>query len=455
VTAVNGNLKRARWALYALVAVAGAAPPVLAQTVPPATTPAPPAAGSPLEQPPSVAPVTPTAPQAEPSPDLSQQFSAADAASSTETRQQARSNRLAQAPEMFGDSLMPAQMSATTLLNIGSDLNFVDTVVSFPIGISQRVSDQNSPLPEDRIYYRYSDFDDAATMSSGFRFFGSSTYAETFYSDRSLSVHTVGVEKTFCDDLWSIELRMPFAQRREFSETREVGSYLWTDSLVYGGEGNLFVIGKMLIHEGEELAIAVGMGIDTATGRDASYSLISDQSLVGLTTLEYQNEAVYLSPFITGVWTPTERWFHQGWFGVTTPVGENEFTAYNTLFGTTTQLFDFDMNEMTLVTVDWLTGYWVCRDQTRPILKGLAFIGELHYTTSTEGADTVTFDPGFIFSPEYSANPSSLGRFDVLNFTSAVHLQLGDRLSVRLGHVTPLADEPFSNEFSVQSIYTF
>jgi hypothetical protein len=26
---------------------------------------------------------------------------------------------------------------------------------------------------------------------------------------------------------------------------------------------------------------------------------------------------------------------------------------------------------------------------------------------------------------------------------------------VRLGHVTPLADEPFSNEFSVQSIYTF
>ncbi len=452
---MNGNSKRLKSALSAFLAAAGVANSVLAQSAPapPATVPAPPAAGAAgpsLELAPSAAPAAPPS-----APDLSRQFSAANAASSTETRQQARSNRLAQAPEMFGDSLMPVQMSATTLLNMGSDLNFVDTVVSFPIGISQRASDQNSPLPEDRIYYRYSDFDDAATMSSGFRIFGSSAYEETFSSNRSLSVHTVGVEKTFCDGLWSIELRMPFAQRKEFAETREVGSYLWTDSLVYGGEGNLFVIGKMLVYEGDDLAIAVGLGIDTATGRDARYSLISDQSFVGRVDVEYQNKAVYLSPFITGMWTPTDRWFHQGWFGVTTPVGENEFTAYNTLFGTTTQLFDYDINGMTFVTVDWLTGYWVCRDRTRPILKGLAFIGELHYTASTEGADTVAFAPGSVFLPEYAASPSSLGRFEVLNFTSAVHLQLGDRLSVRVGHVTPLADEPFSNEFSVQSIYTF
>lgn len=380
--------------------------------------------------------------------DLSQQFSAANAAASTPVRQQAQSNRLAQAPEMFGDSMVLAGLSGTTLIfGFGSDFGLVDSVVSFPLGnMGQRVSDQNSPLPHDRIFYRYSYFKDVASMSTELdALFTDANFA----AQRSLSVHTMGFEKTFFDGWCSFELRAPFAERKNFNETFAEGDFVIDQQLAFGGEGNLYAVGKVLLYEGYEFAAAGGMAVDIPTGRDATFAITNE-----INTL-YRNDATILTPFLATLWTPTQKTFYQGWLGFEIPVGNNQVDVISPVEGDNLVEASLDIDQVTLLTADLLAGYWFYQDRDDLCIEGVAGIFEVHYTGALEDANVAVFNEGGFFGDRITATGSALGRFDVVNITPAIHLQVRDSWSVRLGGVFPLADRMFDNEFSVQSILRF
>jgi hypothetical protein len=381
--------------------------------------------------------------------DLSQQFSAANAAAATPVRQQAQSDRLAQAPEMFGDSMVLAGLSGTTLIfGFGSDFGLVDTAVSFPLGnMGQRVSDQNSPLPHDRIFYRYSYFKDVASMSTELdALFTDANFA----AQRSLSVHTMGFEKTFFDGWCSFELRAPFAERKNFTETFTAGDFVIDQQLAFGGEGNLYAVGKLLLYEGYEFAAAGGLAVDIPSGRDATFSIANE-----INTL-YRNDATYLTPFLATLWTPTQKTFYQGWLGVDVPVGNNQVDVIvpGGEFGSLVEA-SLDVDQVTLMTADLLAGYWFYQNRRDFWIEGVAGIFEVHYTGALEDANIAVFNEGGLFGDTITATGSALGRFDVVNITPAIHLQVRDNWSVRLGGVFPVADRMFDNEFSVQSILRF
>lgn len=380
--------------------------------------------------------------------DLSQQFSAANAAASTPVRQQAQSDRLAQAPEMFGDSMVLAGLSASTLIfGLGSDFGFVDAAVAFPLGnMGQRVSDQNSPLPNDRVFYRYSYFKDVASMSTQLdALFTDANFA----AQRSLSVHTAGFEKTFFDGWCSFELRAPFAERKNFTETFTAGDFVIDQQLAFGGEGNLYAVGKVLLYEGHEFAAAGGMAVDIPSGRNAQFIIQNEVNAL------YRNDATYLTPFLATLWTPTQKTFYQGWLGVDVPVGKNQVDIISPVEGDALVEGSLEVDQVTRLTGDLLAGYWFYQNRRDYWIEGLAGILEVHYTGALEDANAATFNSGGGFGASVTATGSALGRFDVVNFTPALHLQVRDSWSIRLGGVFPMADRMFDNEFSVQSILRF
>ncbi|MEM1305140.1 MAG: hypothetical protein AAGG46_09590, partial [Planctomycetota bacterium] len=177
-------------------------------------------------------------------------FTAAAAAASTPTRQQSRSNRLASAPEMFGDFLFASE---AVLIDVGT----AQTTGVFPIGgLGMKIGDNNSPLPRDRVFYRLNYFNNAIRTTQVIN------NAATFSNSASLAQHTVGFEKTLFDGLASVELRSAFANRVDIVDSNPFDISTADLELSAGGEGNLFVVTKFLMLETDSAAWSAGLGIE-------------------------------------------------------------------------------------------------------------------------------------------------------------------------------------------------
>jgi hypothetical protein len=126
------------------------------------------------------------------------------------------SSRLAGTPNMFGDSE-----------NGGHGL-----FVSGPGGFSQstsplaggsrdiKIAENDNCLPQNRVFFLYNHFQDADSVDN--------TPAGGPAVHRSIPIdrYTIGFEKTFCDGLWSYELRMPFSGGFGYQST-DFSSFAW------------------------------------------------------------------------------------------------------------------------------------------------------------------------------------------------------------------------------------
>src|SRR5262249_14691025 len=128
-----------------------------------------------------------------------------------------------------------------------------------------------------------------------------------------------------------------------------------------------------------------------------------------LRTISIDNNIVNLAPFLTALWTPTERFFLQGFTQLDIPVGTDSIRYHvekTGIFGPgmgpnpLTQAIaagqsavppfnqSASITDQTLLHVDFGVGYWFRRDPCDWI-RAIAPTLELHYTTTLCNAQIV------------------------------------------------------------------
>lgn len=328
---------------------------------------------------------------------------------------------LTRAPHMFGDWFAVAGASHTTGALVGGNVH-----TSIPLGAASRrlkVSENNSALTKDRAWLAYNHFHNANRFD---RFDGATRIVAR---EDSVDRFTLGWERTLCDGDWSVELRMPFANRFDVNES---------DFQLDGGSiGNLSVFVKHMLIERDAVAVSAGLGIGVPTGSSLDVSM-------PVQNLSYtlRNDAVTLQPFIAASGVAREIWFYHGFLQVDVPTGGNRWQLDEA--GNMSELV---VQEQTLLHLDGSVGVWLTRNCQLPRVTGVAGLLEWHMTTTLNDADGVTAPSTFVTLYNDAQNP-----FDVANFTAALHFEMGENLNVRFGVVAPLDEfrRTFDSEVAMQ-----
>ena len=375
----------------------------------------------------------------------------------TPTRRRSRS-RLTTAPPVFGDLLGPG-----TELNFAFPFFAVVNPMNPPVPIGQqqlsaeipiasgtssvRIADNNKAVTLDRVYVLHNHFHGARdTRFQTAAQFGPFPLPE---SQRSSSIDrlTFGLEKTFADDDWSVELRMPFVNG--FRETSDpFGNF----SMESGSIGNLAVILKNQVYRNDDVAIAAGIGTSLPTGSDVEVEYPFLQ-----TRMTIENRSVHLQPFLGLLTSPTDRWFVHAFAQLDLVANGNPVHVNSPMFNVSEKL-----TEQNLLMLDLATGYWMFRHTAalddgrhadvlpRPRatrLTGIAPIMELHYASTLQDADSFITPGGLI--------GNATNRMDVLHLTLGLHAEFGLDTMIRIGTALPIrgrTDRLFDSELILSVI---
>jgi hypothetical protein len=285
-----------------------------------------------------------------------------------------------------------------------------------------KISDDNNPLPRDRVIVNYDYFDNAQLSSQG------------------VPVHrfSMGFEKTFFDQRASIEVRVPFAST--------ANNDFFVDGVNGGGHvefGDINITLKALLYGGPVLNVAAGLGIATPTADDLRIFLANGTPLARI-----NNDAVVLTPYFAFLLTPTDRWFFQNWYEFSFDANGNEVLAnpdFTGLRGVGR------LNDQGLFQVDAQLGYWLYRSTGGSgWLRGLAPFLELHYNSTMGRADAIAAGALTIGDPR--------SHLDELNLAAGFSAQVGDGLLVSVGAVAPLKgheDRTFDWQIGIHASWFF
>lgn len=382
---------------------------------------------------------------------------------------------LASVPFMIGDTGAGTCFSLRGILTVD---------ISHPSMTCNRlnISESNTALPVDRFYYSYRHFHNA----SGIRAF---QYIETFDYDR----HMLGLERTLWDGMVSVELRTPIEQRMRSDILSIISPPDGVVDVITGSEdrevdlGNMSVIMKVLLVERRAFALSTGLGVNLPTARDVDYDIgVRDTILFpiapGVTgdTLSafentFENETVYLSPFLAWLWAPpiqASRWYHQGFLQV--EVAANPSTLVTQGGGVTDFFFngnpigdvvfqtpgglptETDILAQTLLRANLGVGYRFGSPTDRGLIRNVRALGELHYTTTLQRAklSPIAIEElgvGAFFSQTASAGNGN-ARADILNAATGVSADVGPFV-VTNAVVAPLRtglDRGYDFEYNLQ-----
>ncbi len=362
---------------------------------------------------------------------------AADSAARRSTRGSRQANvGLASVPNMFGDCACGTTATATVQTALGT---IQDSQFKLPmIGGSRtgKMAENDIAMPVDRVFATYNHFSDVFQMQTQSTFPAGPLLTRQEPIDR----YTVGFEKTFFNQMTSIELRMPF--------TGSFNATLPGLAVNNGNFGNMAVILKGLLWQGQNLGLGAGMSIDTPTGS-------STISRLGPTNLRIENDAVHLLPYFGFLYAPGDpQW---GWGNGLFVTGFLQFDAAAN--GNQVQFIDpttkavtniGKYNEQNLMFIDLSVGYWVYRNPYAYRWTGFAIVNEVHYTTSVQSPDLVA---GAVQQAGATVtNPS--GHIDVTNYTIGVQALMFDMSSLRVAGVFPVGSRSdsrfFDSEVQVQ-----
>jgi hypothetical protein len=347
---------------------------------------------------------------------------------------------LASVPNMFGD--LAGAVSTFTAANNTSVGGPKVTTGTFSLPIAGggsrvgKISENDSPIPRDRIFFSYNHFQNVFQISETPQF----PPGPTLIRQEPIDRYTLGFEKTFFDGWTSIEVRMPLLggidtqlQTVGFSST--------------GNIGNLTVVLKSLLYMDNATAVGAGVAIETPTGTDTF-------TRINTTRLQFRNDAAHLLPYIGFVWSPGDpRWgwgsglFLSGFAQIDINANGNRVDVVDRNNMPTQTLGT--LTDQNLGFLDLAAGYWLYRDPNAPRLTGLAAVTELHYTTTLQNIDRIN---GNVNGAAFALN-STGNRFDVLNGTIGVQALLFDASSLRVAGVFPLGNEDrrlFDSEVQVQ-----
>jgi hypothetical protein len=294
----------------------------------------------------------------------------------------------AYAPNMIGN-LLGAGRSVSFFINRTQGAFFVNNLGATNI-VNPKVADNNSPLPQDRLSFRYNYFSDALSVTgvSGAApvldpSLGPGTFRQ-LTTTRSYDVHqfTFGFEKTLLDGLLSAEVRIPFSRTLSSNLNLSAGTVtglgpfvnengiafgldaqgqlvpvsegnvvtplsslqvVQTPSETLGRSGNEFgnvsLIFKGLLHQSRALAVSAGLGVGIPTADDTQVRVTDFLGDVNSNNLEVQrvrdfhieNNTWSLSPFLAVLATPSDRFFAQGFWQFDLPLNSSRFTYTETV----------------------------------------------------------------------------------------------------------------------------
>lgn len=300
-------------------------------------------------------------------------------------------------------------------LYTGSELQYlaqISSQISTPVVISipgagsggtvglLKLSEDNNPLPRDRVIFNYDYFSNTPLAAGG----------------APVNRYQFGFEKTFLDGRVSVEVRAPFAGTVD-SDT------------VIGQDGrntefgNLRLAFKGLLLRRDTVSVSTGLGVFLPTA-DA----ITLRAMDGTPLIHVDNSSTQLSPFLAVLLTPSDRLFAQAWLGWTFDTGGNRVRV-NPLF--------FDGNQdvgalraATLMTADFQVGYWLRRSESG-LVRGLAPFAELHYNGTVSRGTVLNAGSGLRIG-------NTGGGYDELNLAAGVLSQLGANTTMSIGAAAPL-----------------
>jgi hypothetical protein len=276
-----------------------------------------------------------------------------------------------------------------------------------------KIAENTNPIPRDRVYFNYSLFHNVPFNSS----------------DPDVNRYTPGFEKTFWNGRGSIELRAPFASTLD--------SNLIAGEITNGSStefGNATGIVKLLLWNNDDWAFAGGLGINVPTADDVVVSRSDGRPLIAI-----DNDAFHLQPFLGLLWTPSDRFFAQGFVEVDVDIDGNPVWA--DLQGQGLQRLG-RLSDATLMIADLGLGYWIYRGGESSKVSGIAPVAELHYNRSLEDQNVLR-QGSFVIG-------NSNQDIDVLNTTIGLNLEFFNFALVTAGYTAPLSseeDRQFDGEF--------
>lgn len=287
-----------------------------------------------------------------------------------------------------------------------------------------KMSEDNSPIPRDRVIFAYDHFDDVPLTTFG----------------TTVNRFQFGVEKTFLDGRWSAEFRLPFAGTLASTSVQgfEVSHYEL---------GNLRLAVKRILTQSEAFTTTAGVGVTLPTADDQV--LLS--ALDGSALYQYRNRQVTVEPFVAALYTPNDRLFSQLWGSVNFDASGGDLTWDRAVFGGGGAA---RVHDPALLAVDYQVGYWLIKKDTGT-LRGLAPFAELHWN-QTLGRDEFLHD----INTRGGAGGIVIGGTanQELNLSAGVIAQVGDNLNVSIGASAPLLRQPdrtFDAQVGVRASYLF
>lgn len=262
--------------------------------------------------------------------------------------------------------------------------------------------DNGSPLPQDRVYFHYNRVGSYQGLGSGF----------------DINRYVLGVEKTFADGDFSVEVRVPFAGTANSDQV--AGQDLAVDDMEFG---NIGIALKAVLHRTPNSVVSVGLGVSLPTADDSSL-------LIGNTPIiEIENRTVLLQPMIGAAWAPNDRFYAQAGLQLDFDPCGNPVKALNTGGG---------LSEIGVLTdqgyafLSGAVGYWVYQNPNSR-LTGIALQSELHYDRSFGSRDIVE---------EGDVHVSDLGsNINVLNDTTGAIFRFNENANLSVGVSFPIAGD--------------
>ncbi len=314
-----------------------------------------------------------------------------------------------------GDSVMPSMIG--DFFSNGLFFDSVNGNLSVANGGGDRrfkFNEHMSAIPMDRVFFTYNHFHNALVDINGVT--------------RDLDRYLFGIEKSFLDELWSVEFRAPVVNGIGAAQDLQTG----TRDLEFG---NVALAIKRRVIRTDNLVASMGLGIVFPTGDDAELFETRFNGQAPVAT--YENESVHLLPFFGLYHTPTDRLFHQFFTQLDFDTSGNAFnsigsTALGIAPGTGV------LQDPTLLFMDYSVGYWLMRGQGIGCVTGIAPMIELHYSTTLQDQDignTGTFVDNF--------------RTDVLNLTAGLLVEMGSQTYMQVAGVAPLRTE-FDKQFDAE-----
>ncbi|HEX3315420.1 MAG TPA: transporter, partial [Gemmataceae bacterium] len=269
----------------------------------------------------------------------------------------------------------------------------------------QKMSEDTSPIPRDRLIFDYDYFSGASLTPGG------------------IDVHriVVGFEKTYLDGRASLEVRMPFASTLDSTST--VGLESRNTEI-----GDVRITPRFLAYSSETVNVGTGLGIYLPTSADTRVRNGDGSDLA-----RFSNDSVTLSPYLGVLFTPNDRVFSQEWISFDFDTGGSALSA--NVDGNGLQSLGRYRNG-TQMNLDAQIGYWLINPSDQAAVTGLAPFLELHYGSAVTNASMI------------QAGDLQIGggsRGDELNLTAGVMVQLGERLNLQVGASVPVINSDSRN----------